>query len=48
MYDPKRSKPGIKSGAIENIHRRLGMIMKTVSAGEHRKYYHWGSFVTTC
>ncbi|KAJ5364918.1 uncharacterized protein N7496_010631 [Penicillium cataractarum] len=22
-YDPKRSKPGIKSGAIENIHRRL-------------------------
>ncbi|RAQ51393.1 hypothetical protein AFGD_012164 [Aspergillus flavus] len=23
VYDPKRSKPGIKSGAIENIHRRL-------------------------
>ncbi|KAE8357521.1 fungal-specific transcription factor domain-containing protein [Aspergillus caelatus] len=23
VYDPKRAKPGIKSGAIENIHRRL-------------------------
>jgi hypothetical protein len=45
VYDPKRSKPGIKSGAIENIHRRLGMIMKSASAGERRKYLHSGILV---
>ncbi|KAJ5414802.1 hypothetical protein N7509_001429 [Penicillium cosmopolitanum] len=32
VYEPKRSKPGIKLGAIENLHRRLGMTMKSASA----------------
>ena len=28
-YETKRVKPGLKAGAIENIHRRLGNVIET-------------------
>lgn len=32
MYDSKRNKTGMKAGAIETLHRRLGETMSTYTA----------------